>query len=81
MLFKLEGIKYATPMYLNVGYFHVWLSEKWNHMGVINSLDIFQDEMNECSKFLNLYIRIYITFRFYKILLGLSSIEVITYAK
>ena len=64
MLSNLYGSQYATSLDLNMGYYHIRLSEQdsnlctiilsWGKyrykrlpMGVSNSLDIFQDKMNE----------------------------------
>ena len=64
MLLKLEGFKCATPLNLNMGYYHTRLSKQainlctiippWGKyrynrlpMGVSNSLENFQEKINE----------------------------------
>ena len=76
MLLNLEEFKYASTLYLNMGYYHIriskqssnictiillWENYRYNRlpMGVINSLEIFQEKLNEMFrgfKFIRAYI-------------------------
>ena len=35
MLLKLEGFQYATSLYLNMGYYHIWLSKNASNLCTI----------------------------------------------
>ena len=35
MLLKLEGFQYASPLDLNMGYYHIWLSENASNLCTI----------------------------------------------
>ena len=64
MILNLEGFQYTTSLELNMGYYHIRLSEQASNlctiilpwvnyqykrlpMGIGNSLDIFQEKLNE----------------------------------
>jgi hypothetical protein len=77
LLLKLEGFKYGTSLDLNMGYYHIELSDsakelctittqEWGKneyqrlpMGLCNSLDIFQEKMNDLLDGLDT-VRVYI---------------------
>ena len=35
MLFKLEGFQYATPLDLNIGYYHIWVTDDTSNLCTI----------------------------------------------
>ena len=68
MLLKLEGLLYVSSLDLNIGYYHIklhpgarhlWYNYNTLHLGLCNSLDVFQEKMNELFPGFN-YIIVYI---------------------